>query len=68
MITDYEDLQQSDPQKFTSKRFRSQEAFVKGEHEFPCTNGPQRLPNRPKPTLLAEENFELEDDDEFEGD
>ena len=66
MIAGVEELQQSDPQKFTSKRFRSQEVFVKGEYEFPCSNRTPRRPSRPRPCLLAEGNLELEDGVEIE--
>ena len=38
MIADYEDLQESEGSEIYVKRFRSQEVFVKGDHEFPCAN------------------------------
>ena len=53
MIADYEDLQES-------------EAFVKEEDEFPCANGIQGLPYRPRASLQTEGNLEPEDDDDIE--
>ena len=39
MMADYEDLQESQVSEIRIKTFKSQEAFVKGEYEFPCANG-----------------------------
>ena len=66
MISDYEDLQESEASDLDVKRFKNQEVFVKGEYAFPCANGTLRLPHRPRPSSIAQDNFEQEDDVEIE--
>ena len=62
MIADYEDLQETEVSEIDVKRFENQEAFVKGDYEFPCANGTLRLPRRPRPSSTAEGNMEQEED------
>ena len=52
-----------------SKHSKSQQVFIQGENEFPCASGNIRIPNRPRPSSIAEGNLEPEDDVEIqEGD
>ena len=66
MIADCEDLRESEASNIYVKRFKNQELFVKGEYEFPCATRTLRLPDRPRPSLIAEGNLEPEDDVEIE--
>ena len=61
MIADYQGLRESEGLRHQ----RSQEVFVEGEYEFPCANGSLRLPNRPRPSPIAEGDLEKENDVEF---
>ena len=66
MIADFENVQESEASEIYARRFQSQEVPEKTEYEFPCANGTLRLPNRPRPSSIAEGNIEWEDDVEVE--
>ena len=54
------------PPKSTSKDLRTIMYSYKKITNFPCADGPRRLPNRPRPSSTAEGNLEQEDDVEIE--
>ena len=54
------------PRKLTSQDSNEKMCSWKGEHEFPCANGTLRRPDRPRLSLTAWGNLELEDDVEIE--
>ena len=54
------------PQKFTSKDSKAQKSIRKRRIRLSMCRRNSGLPNRPRPSLLAEGNLELEDDVEIE--
>ena len=66
MIEDYVNLQESEVSEIEAERFKSQEVFPKREHEFQCANGNLRNFYSPRPSLIAEEYLEPEDDVDIE--
>ena len=54
IITDDEDLQESETSHINVKRFQDREGFAEGEHEFLRATGNFETFNRPRPSSTAE--------------